>query len=61
MNATIEIKDKINFSKAVRNPFAKIAKAARENNGELSPDVSKQMMREAIAELRNSVAGQDES
>lgn len=43
----------------VRNPFAKIAKEARENNGELSLDVSKQMMREAIAELRSAVAEQD--
>lgn len=59
MNASIEINDKINFSKSVKNPFAKIARAAQENNGELPPEISKQMMREAIAELRGSAAGQD--
>lgn len=54
-----KVTPKVKFSIAVRNPFAKIAKAARDNNGDLSPDVSEQMMREAIAELRNSVAEKD--
>lgn len=54
MNETIQVEDNIDFSKAVKNPFAKIAKAARENNGELSPEDSKRMMKEAIEQLRKS-------
>ena len=46
------VDDQIDFSKAVKNPFAKIAKAAKENNGELPADKSRQMMREAIEELK---------
>lgn len=52
MNTAVKIKDNIDFSKARKNPFAKIADASRKNNGELSPSVSRQMMKDAIEELK---------
>lgn len=51
MSVDVKINGSIDFSRAVRNPFSKIAKAAKENNGELPPETSKTMMREAIAVL----------
>ena len=38
--------------KAVKNPFAKIHKEALKNNGYLSDDERKKMMKEAINELQ---------
>lgn len=61
MSTAAKIKDEIDFSKAIKNPFAKIARASRENNGELPPDTSRQMMREAIAELRKAAAEQNDN
>ncbi|MEE3481722.1 MAG: hypothetical protein VZQ80_07015 [Lachnospiraceae bacterium] len=60
MSASVNVKDDIDFSKAIKNPFAKIARASKDNNGELPPDKSRQMMREAIAELRKAAAEQNE-
>lgn len=45
---TMNIQDNIDFSKAIKNPFAKIAKEAKKNHGELSLDTSRKMMKEAI-------------
>ena len=53
MNANIEIEESIDFSKAIKNPFAKIAREARKNHGELPPDTSRKMMVEAIKEVSN--------
>ena len=58
MSSAAKIKDEIDFSKAIKNPFTKIARAARENNGELSSDTSEMMMKEAIEEIRKTVARQ---
>ena len=58
MNTAIKIDERICLSKAVRNPFAKIAKANRESNGTLPAEISRQMMREAIAELKEKAAEQ---
>ncbi len=58
MNSTVEIRDNIDFTRAIKNPFAKIAKAAKECNGELSNETSEKMMKEAIEEIRKKVAGQ---
>lgn len=52
MNSAVKINNNIDFSKARKNPFAKIAEASSKNNGELSPSVSRQMMKEAIEELK---------
>lgn len=54
MNKTLKVEENIDFSKAVKNPFAKIARAAKECNGELSPEESKKMMKEAIDQLRQT-------
>lgn len=59
MSSAMKIQDHVDFAKATRNPFAKIARAARENNGELSESTSKQMMKEAISELRAATAEQE--
>ncbi|MEE0954622.1 MAG: hypothetical protein U0L49_02285 [Eubacterium sp.] len=53
MNTVFEENESIDFSKAVRNPFAKIAREARDNNGDMSPERTRKMMREAIAELKS--------
>lgn len=54
MNANIEIEESIDFSKAIKNPFAKIAREARKNHGELPPDTSRKMMVEAIKEVHET-------
>ena len=51
---TMNIQDNIDFSKAIKNPFAKIAKEAKKNHGELSLDTSRKMMKEAIKEVHET-------
>lgn len=51
---TVNIQDNIDFSKAIKNPFAKIAREARKNYGELPPDTSRKMMVEAIKEVHET-------
>ena len=54
MSEAVRVLDKIDFSRAIKNPFAKIAKAAVANGGTLPIDVSKRMMKEAISEVYKS-------
>ena len=59
MSEALAITEKIDFRKAVKNPFARIAKAAKDNGGTLPIETSKMLMKEAIAELYESI-GQKE-
>jgi len=58
MNSIVEIRDNIDFTRAMKNPFAKIAKAARKCNGKLPNETSEKMLKEAIEEIRKTAAGQ---
>ena len=54
MSEAVKVAKQIDFNRAVRNPFAKIAKAAKNNGGTLPAEISKQMMKEAIRELHDA-------